>query len=91
SITVATGYIDELKCVREKGYALSDGEHILGALSIAAPIRGTGGDVIAVLMVAMPTAGMESSEQSEFERLVVESADSLSSMLTNGVAASRAS
>lgn len=89
SITVAAEYLDDLKRVRERGYAISDGEHILGALSIAAPIHGTGGEVIAVLMVAVPTAGMADSKRLEFERLVVESADSLSCMMTNGVAAGR--
>ena len=77
------------RSVRERGYAISDGDHILGALSIAAPIHGTGGDVIAVLMVAMPTAGITDSQHPEFERLVVESVDSLSCMMTNGVAAGR--
>jgi DNA-binding IclR family transcriptional regulator len=77
------------RSVRERGYAISDGDHILGALSIAAPIHGTGGDGHRGTHVTMSTAGITDSQHHEFERLVVESADSLSCMMTNGVAAGR--
>ena len=89
SITRESGYLEELGRVREKGYAISDGEHILGALSIAAPILNSGEEVIAVLMMAMPSAGVSEPQRSEFIPMVVRAADSISRMVTNGAGANR--
>lgn len=57
---------DELEEIREKGYAVNNQEQILGALSIAAPVKYASGD----LMGAIVVSGHESSfDQDQVEHL----------------------
>jgi len=45
--------------VRRTGVAVSDGQIELIALSVAAPVRGPRGDVVAALSVVVPSAGSD--------------------------------
>jgi len=51
-----TQLIAAVQATRAKGYASSSGETVAGAASIAAPIRGADGSVVAALSVGGPTA-----------------------------------
>lgn len=53
----------EIGLLRRRGYAESAGETVAGAASVAAPIRGPGGEVVAAISVAGPAArfGAEAS------------------------------
>jgi DNA-binding IclR family transcriptional regulator len=44
----------ELALVRRQGFAVSDGQVTLDALSIAAPVRDAGGEVVAALSIVVP-------------------------------------
>lgn len=47
-------FIEELRKTKEKGYAITDEEYILGTCSIAVPIKNNNGEVIASLSLVMP-------------------------------------
>lgn len=47
-------FLNELKKTRERGYAITDEEYILGTCSIAAPIRNKESEVIASLSLVIP-------------------------------------
>jgi DNA-binding IclR family transcriptional regulator len=46
----------EVSAARERGYVLTMGETVEGAASVAVPIRGTGGSIIAALSVGGPAS-----------------------------------
>ena len=49
----------QLATVRREGYAISDGQIEPVALSVAAPVRGADGSVIAAISVVVPSAGTD--------------------------------
>lgn len=50
----SAGLLTELRAARERGYVLTMGETVEGAASLAAPIRGLDGSIIAALSVGGP-------------------------------------
>ena len=46
--------LEELRLIRERGYALDEQEHEIGVRCIAAPIRNHRGDIVAAISVAGP-------------------------------------
>jgi DNA-binding IclR family transcriptional regulator len=50
-----------LAAVRRNGYAVSDGQVTLDALSVAGPVRGPGGEVIAAISIVVRAAGVNPS------------------------------
>jgi IclR family acetate operon transcriptional repressor len=46
--------IEELAQIRARGYAMSDGERVEGAVSVAVAVRGVDGQVMGVISVMMP-------------------------------------
>jgi IclR family transcriptional regulator, KDG regulon repressor len=63
----------ELKRIRSQGYATNVHESEIGVISVAAPVRGPGGDVVAALSVAGPAPRMEGTME-KVTRAVVEAA-----------------
>jgi DNA-binding IclR family transcriptional regulator len=51
TITSVERLREELACIRERGYALSEGEHRPGVRSIAAPVFSYSGDAVAAVCV----------------------------------------
>ena len=88
SITDVAEYIDEQECAREGLCHQRRGPHSRRTEHRRSDSR-HGWRCHRGTHVAMSTAGITDSQHPEFERLVVESADSLSCMMTNGVAAGR--
>ena len=72
---------ENLKEIRESGYAFSDQEVDYGARAIAAPIFDAQGQVIAGLGVGSPAHRMEGEKLEEMKRLVIEYAKAVSSEL----------
>ena len=70
----------ELATVRERGYAVSHGERLIGLSAVSAPITDTSDDVTYCLSVAGPTVRVEVNEK-ELIRLVVEAAANISLQL----------
>lgn len=54
SITKASRLLTELKNIRERGYALSRGQRIPGAVGLAVPIFGPAGEVIGDINLTIP-------------------------------------
>jgi len=50
----------DLERIRQRGYAFDDEEYVKDLVCIAAPVFGTGGDVVAALSVALPKYRYES-------------------------------
>jgi DNA-binding IclR family transcriptional regulator len=50
----ATAFRQELQLTRERGYALDHGEYLPDVFCVAAPVRATGGRVVAAISVSAP-------------------------------------
>lgn len=68
----------ELPTIRARGFAVSRGERIAGAASVAAPIFGHGGDVIGSISVASVTVRLSTADLEAFGPLVRSTAEALS-------------
>lgn len=71
----------ELAQVRERGYAISHGQKIAGAVGVAAPVFQAGGKVIGSLCVTAPEARMAARDEARIGTLVRRTADTLSAAL----------
>lgn len=56
----------EIELIRKQGYAISGGEHIEGICSIAAPIKGSEGNVVASLSIVAPLFRMDREKEISF-------------------------
>ena len=59
---------DELAAIRARGYALSFGQRIAGAVGIFAPVYGAGGRVTGSLGFTIPEQRFEPAREAEFAR-----------------------
>jgi DNA-binding IclR family transcriptional regulator len=71
----------ELKRIRERGYAVDEGEHQPGIRCIGAPIREQSGRVVAGLSVSGPARGMPKDQIEQLARIVVHHAGLISARL----------
>ncbi len=62
TITGKERFREELRTVRERGYALNNQELELGLRSVAAPVRDASGAVIAAVNIAVPASRVEPDE-----------------------------
>jgi DNA-binding IclR family transcriptional regulator len=67
----------ELETIRNREYAVSHGERVLGVSSVSAPIKGPDDQVLYCLSVAGPSVRVQSHEK-EFVKLVVRGARDIS-------------
>ncbi|MDX1688312.1 MAG: IclR family transcriptional regulator C-terminal domain-containing protein [Candidatus Promineifilaceae bacterium] len=82
TITSLDELIVELDQVGRQGYAVSDEELVIGARSLAAPLRQTDGDTIAAINICVSSARLSRQEMEDrFARPVVESAKRISTAL----------
>ena len=65
----------ELQRIQHQGHAISVGERIVGADAMAAPIFGSGGDLLAALVVAGPSERMRANRAVHLERLKAAAAE----------------
>ncbi len=68
----------ELARIRERGYAVTNGEWRPGVLGIAAPVKSPTGGVVAGLGIAGPEERMRKSESSQQAKAVLAAADHIS-------------
>ena len=71
----------EIKEIREKGYAYSDQEFIVGARAISAPVLDEGGDVAASMTLSAPVHRIENSNREILAARVVGAAREVSASL----------
>lgn len=65
--TLIIDLLQQLEMIREQGYAITEGEHQIGITSVAAPVFGRGGEVLA----AVNTVASESLFTKDFIQKVV--------------------
>ncbi len=66
---------------RQRGYAMGEGFYEPGISSIAAPVRGVGGEVVAGLAVAIPFTELMAEQTAHWARQVCDAAEALSGHL----------
>lgn len=72
---------ERLDEIRNRGYALSKGERIRGALAVAAPVFGRGSSVIGSIGITMPEANFDPGEAPNLASAVTDAAAELSACL----------
>lgn len=73
----------ELQTVRHEGFATAIDEIELGLAAIAAPVRGSGGEVIAALSISGPTTRMTPARIAELKPILIAEAEQFSRRLGN--------
>ncbi|HKB46491.1 MAG TPA: IclR family transcriptional regulator, partial [Ktedonobacterales bacterium] len=68
----SAGLLTELRAARERGYVLTMGETVEGAASLAAPIRGLEGSIIAALSVGGPASRFIPEAVTRFTAVLLE-------------------
>lgn len=81
TITEIDNFLDELKEVKQKGYAIDDSEHERDVRCVAAPVRNFTGGVIAAISVSTPAFRFSLSEIEEMSFPVRETALDISKRL----------
>ncbi len=81
TITDGERLAQELDLVRERGYALDEGEHQPGLRCCAAPIRDHEGRVFAAISVSGPAWKIPASETQSIAEIVMHTADAISANL----------
>ena len=71
----------ELDAVRARGYAENMNEAEIGVASVAAPVRGAAGDVVAALSVAAPVMRLDGKSVRTFAGMTVTAAEAVSRRL----------
>jgi DNA-binding IclR family transcriptional regulator len=70
-----------LTAIRQKSFHLAQGELVEGASSVAAPVFGTGGRVVAAVVVSVPDVRLTNERRDRFVAEVLATAQALSSAL----------
>lgn len=81
TITDADALWVELRAIRERGYAISRGEHHGGGAAVAAPVRDATGTVIAVVYVTVPDSRFDDALEARCTTAVTAGAAQLSAEL----------
>jgi IclR family pca regulon transcriptional regulator len=82
TITDLNALVAELNDVRRQGYAVNDEELTVGLRSVAAPIRGVEGKVMAAINISVPSARVSRQElETSLVSMVVDTAHRISSTL----------
>jgi IclR family transcriptional regulator, KDG regulon repressor len=71
----------QLMSIREKGFAITEGERVLGVYAISAPIRNRFNEVIASLTITIPTIRAEKSKVDNYVKWILECTDVISGEL----------
>jgi IclR family KDG regulon transcriptional repressor len=77
TITSAGQLREELKVVRQRGYALADEEFEVGLTAISAPIRDMNGKVIAAMSIPFPTKRLNPERLTELAQALLEAASAI--------------
>jgi len=70
SITKPKRLLEELKTIRRNGYALSHGQRIPGAVGLAAPVFGSGGEVVGDVNLTIPEQRFDERASARLLRLL---------------------
>lgn len=81
SITKEDDFFKELEIVRGNGYAVSEGEHIPGVISVAAPILNLRGEMMAAFLASLPSTGLSEEQRSKIISTVIMNTAAISDLL----------
>jgi IclR family transcriptional regulator, KDG regulon repressor len=81
TITTPEALRAELAVVRRRGWADAVNEREIGVASLAAPVRGPGGDVVAAISVGAPITRFRAVPRQRLARAVVEAGEAVSRRL----------
>lgn len=68
----------ELDAIRERGYAVTHGQKLKGAVGIGAPIRNSAGAVIGSFCITVPEIRFDPTKEESLGRLLIAEAESFS-------------
>ncbi|WP_408011226.1 IclR family transcriptional regulator [Pseudalkalibacillus sp. A8] len=71
-------FLEELKIIKDQGYAITANERKKGALSVGAPVFGASEEVIGSIICVIPIADYEKSKESDYIKRVKKAAQDLS-------------
>jgi DNA-binding IclR family transcriptional regulator len=77
-----TEFIRNLRRVRRQGYGFSDEEIARGVRALAAPVRGSKGNVVATIGISLPTFELPNSRIERTARVVKEAAQEVARQLS---------
>lgn len=86
TITDSAMLWEEIRAIREQGFAVSDEDLDLGACAIAAPIRNRYGEIVAGISIASPASRFGPAERERNRGIAVEAAERISHNLGYGAA-----
>ncbi len=72
---------EELKLIREQGYAIDKEEYIKGLICIAVPVKKRNRDVVAAISIATPAARMDQQKKEEYLRMLLDAAEDITKEL----------
>ncbi len=81
SIVRKSDMFKEIERIRKQGYAVSNGEHSPEILGVSAPILNAEGELSAVLVAAMPSAGISKSRHGEIAKKIVRCSKKISKLV----------
>jgi len=81
SITEPAKLLADIKKIRERGYAISDEENLVGILAVGAPIRNAPGEVIAAISAAVGKGKARADSHKRLAELVERTAALISTKL----------
>lgn len=82
TITDRVALREELRQVRERGYALDDEEIEIGLKCVAAPVRDAGSRVVAAISISVPRFRFDTTGEDRFVSLVLDTSRRISAALS---------
>lgn len=79
TITNEEQFLDELKIIRQQGYAIDNQEESIGVICIAVPITGLEGRVLGALSISCSKNGFDKEKIQEYFSYLIRAANTLSS------------
>ena len=81
TITTVDGLFEELKRVRELGYAIDHGEYTTGVYCVAVPVRGRNGEVVAAISSSVPEPRVDDDLKGSMHEVLNDTAARISAAL----------
>lgn len=83
SVTDVTDFLEELKSVRSRGWAVDHDGYVLGISSVAAPVFSPGGDVVTVIAIVGFTDVIDDARAAEFGAQLTNASRAITEHLRN--------
>ena len=81
TIATADEFIETIRCVRKRGYAVNDAEYGTGVYSVSAPVYDSRQQIIAAINIVVPEARLTPKAKRDYLALVIEQARQLSRLI----------